>query len=67
MTIESAVVRNYRKDGKCPALPTPPSPQSAIDVLATTHGRVSEVRPRSTIEVPEDPSHDIEFIIVPAD
>ena len=67
MTIELVAVCKFRKVGKCPAFPTPPSPPSAIDAVVTNHGRDSEIRPRPTIEVPDKPSNDIEFILVPAD
>ena len=60
-----AAALKYRKDGKCPAPLSPPSPPTAIDVVASKQGQLREIRVQSTLEVPDDPYYEDELLIVP--
>lgn len=62
-----AAALQYRKDGTCPKLPAPPSPPSAIDVIASNNLRAKQSSPISELSIPDEIYREDGRIFLPND
>ena len=60
-----AAALKFRKDGKCPVSPAPPSAPSSIGMIASSDGAAGQPSASSNLEVPEDPFYFDERILIP--
>ena len=60
-----AAALKFRKDGKCPVAPAPPSAPSSIGMIASSDGVAGQPSESSNLEVPEDPFYFDDRILLP--